>query len=128
MKKIRVACAAIIRDGKLFAAQRGYGDYKNWWEFPGGKIEEGESEEQTVIREISEELGITVIPVERIGTAEKDYPQFHLSLTCFVCIPKDGEPELREHESARWVGKEEMYSLQWLAADLELLPGVGKYL
>ena len=128
MKRIRVVCAAIVRNGKLFAAQRGYGEYKNWWEFPGGKVEDGESETETVIRELSEELGIAVEPVERIGTAEKDYPEFHLSLTCYVCRPVAGEPELREHEAARWVSKEEMYSLHWLPADLELLPGVEKYL
>ena len=128
MKMIRVACAAIVRDGKLFAAQRGYGDYKNWWEFPGGKIEDGEDGMQTVIREISEELGLEVEPVENIGTSEVDYPEFHISLTCYVCRPVSGDFELREHEAAKWVGKEDMYSLQWLPADLELLPGVEKYL
>ena len=121
LKRIEVV-AALIRDGdKIFATQRGYGEYKDFWEFPGGKIEAGETPSEALVREIKEELNTTIIVGELIDTIEYDYPTFHLSMDCFFCTIAAGRLLLKEHEAARWLTKEELYSVDWLPADLSLI-------
>jgi len=122
LKRIEVV-AAIIHDaeGRIFATQRGYGEWKDGWEFPGGKIEAGETPEEALRREIWEELE-TRIEVERlVETVEYDYPQFHLTMHCFLCRVESGRLELKEHEAARWLEKEELGSVDWLPADLQII-------
>ena len=121
MKTIRVVAAVIYADGKVFATQRGYGDVKGGWEFPGGKIEEGETPENALKREISEELETEITVGELIETIEYDYPAFHLSMDCFWCDVVRGDLVLKEHESARWLDKESLYSVEWLPADVALI-------
>ena len=121
MKTIRVV-AAVIRDGgRIFATQRGYGSWKDWWEFPGGKIEAGESPETALIREIREELDTDVEVGEKLADVEYDYPDFHLSMTCFSCRVLSGSLVLKEHESAGWLLPEELGTVRWLPADLEIV-------
>ena len=121
MKTIRVV-AAVIRDGeKIFATMRGYGDFKGLWEFPGGKIEPGETSQEALKREIREELASEVSVGELIDTVEFDYPTFHLSMDCFWCEVVSGELVLKEAEAARWLTKEELDSVPWLPADQLLL-------
>ncbi len=121
MKKIEIA-AAIIRDGdKIFATQRGYGAFQHKWEFPGGKLEEGETPQEALQREIKEELDSEVEIEEFLETVEYDYPSFHLIMHCFVCTLKSGDLVLKEHESAKWLRKEELDSLDWLPADLGII-------
>ena len=121
MKTIRVVAAIIIEKGKVFATQRGYGEFKDGWEFPGGKIEPGETPEAAIVREIKEELD-TEIKVEKLlDTVEYDYPQFHLSMDCFICRIKSGDLVLKEHEAAKWLAKENLDSVDWLPADLSLV-------
>lgn len=121
MKTVKVV-AAIIRDGnKVFATQRGYGDYKDGWEFPGGKIEPGESPQQALIREIKEELDTDIAVGDFLTTIEYDYPAFHLSMQCFWCRIVDGTPVLKEHEAARWLDVDHIDSVDWLPADLTII-------
>lgn len=117
MKVIKVVAAIIIRDGKIFATQRGYGEFKDGWEFPGGKIEEGETPQEALVREIREELDSVVEVGELFDTVEYDYPQFHLSMACFLCRLKEGNLDLKEHKAARWLSREELDSVNWLPAD-----------
>ncbi len=120
-KKIQVV-AAIIRDGdRIFATQRGYGPYKDQWEFPGGKIEAGETAEEALKREIREELETEILVGEKAAHVEYDYPEFHLSMDCFYCNVESGELRLMEHEDARWLKREELDSVDWLPADQEII-------
>ena len=128
MKTIRVVAAIIIDDGKVFATQRGYGDFKGGWEFPGGKIDVGETPEEALVREIKEELDTVVEVNELLDTVEYDYPNFHLSMDCFICKIKFGDLVLKEHEAAAWLTKETLYSVDWLAADQGLIPQIENYL
>ena len=121
MKTIRVAAAVIRRDGTVFATQRGYGPYKDSWEFPGGKIEPGETPEEALRREIREELDTEIAVEEPAAHVEYDYPEFHLSMDCFFCSVVSGSLILKEHESARWLSPEELDSVDWLPADRELI-------
>ena len=120
-KTIYVVGAVIVKDKKVLATQRGYGNYAGWWEFPGGKIEPGEDPEAALIRELNEEL-IADISVERyFDTAEYDYPEFHASLRCYLCSMKGSDITLLEHSSAVWLGRDEAYSVKWLGADLPII-------
>ena len=126
MKENRVA-AAVIRDGnRIFATQKGYGNYKDWWEFPGGKIEAGETPQQALRREIFEELDTEIEVGELIASVEYDYPEFHLSMDCFWCTVISGDLVLKEAEDARWLSKSDLMSVKWLPADLEVLEIIGK--
>lgn len=118
MKNIEVV-AAIIHDdeGRIFATQRGYGDYKDGWEFPGGKIEQGETPEEALKREIQEELETDIAVEKLVQTVEWDYPNFHLTMHCFLCSIESGSLVLKEHEAARWLSKDELDSVDWLPAD-----------
>ena len=122
MRTIEVV-AAIIRQGdKIFATQRGYGDWKDWWEFPGGKVEAGETPEQALSREIREELSVEISVDKFLSTIDWDYPQFHLTMHCFLCSLTGEAPHLNEHEAAKWLGAQDLCSVKWLPADLQLLP------
>lgn len=128
MKNIKVV-AAVIRDkNRIFATQRGYGEFKDQWEFPGGKIEEGESEEEALKREIMEELNTSIIVEKKIDTIEYDYPSFHLTMSIFWCSFEEGELTLVEHEAALWLEKESLDSVSWLPADLIIIPKIKEYL
>ena len=117
--------AAIIRKGDMiFATQRGYGDYKDGWEFPGGKMETGETPEEALRREIWEELETRITVESLLQTVEWDYPQFHLTMHCYWCRIESGNLTLKEHEAARWLAKDELESVAWLPADLTLLPSI----
>ncbi len=124
MKTIRVVAAVIRENNKIFATARGYGEYKGLWEFPGGKIEPGESPQKALKREIQEELATEICVGDLIGTVEYDYPDFHLSMDCFWCERVSGDLKLLEADEARWLSVEELNSVQWLPADLELLDKV----
>ena len=117
MKTIRVVAAVIRNRNRVFATQRGYGDYKDWWEFPGGKIEEGETPQQALVREIKEELDVDIKVGEFITTVEYDYPEFHLSMDCFWAKVVSGQLTLLEHEAARWVSLKKLDTVDWLPAD-----------
>ena len=125
MKTIRVVAAVICdsmeKPTRIFATARGYGEFKGGWEFPGGKIEEGESPEQALKREIMEELDTEISVGELIHTIEYDYPAFHLSMDCFWCEVVSGDLVLKEHEAAKWVTKNELDSVDWLPADITLI-------
>ena len=121
MKTIRLVAAVICQNGKIFATQRGYGEWKDGWEFPGGKIEPGETPEEALKREIQEELDTEILVKERIDTIEYDYPKFHLSMDCFWCEIVSGKLKLKEHEAARWLTKESLDSVDWLPADQALI-------
>ena len=123
MKTIRVVAAVIRKDDKIFATQRGYGELKGGWEFPGGKIEEGETPQEALKREIEEELDTEISVGELIDTIEYDYPHFHLSMDCFWCEIVEGKLVLKEHEAARWLDRKTMDDVEWLPADVTL---VGK--
>lgn len=123
-----MVAAIIIRDGKLFATQRGYGKWKDWWEFPGGKIEQDELAEDALKREIREELASDVEVGELLTSVEYDYPDFHLSMLCYLCSVVSGQLSLLEHEDARWLSADELDSVNWLPADLEILPLISDIL
>lgn len=128
MKIVRVV-AAVIRDGdRIFATARGYGEYKGWWEFPGGKIEVGETPEEALVREIHEELDTEIRVGELIDTIEYDYPTFHLSMDCFWAEIVAGRLVLKEAEEARWLTKEMLESVQWLPADQTIIDAIYREL
>ena len=116
-KHIEVVAAIILRDGRIFATQRGYGEWTDWWEFPGGKIEPGESPEDALKREIREELATEIEVDELLTTMEYDYPKFHLTMHCYLCTIISGDLSLLEHEDARWLAIDELDCVKWLPAD-----------
>ena len=128
MKQITVSGAISLRTNpqthkkEIFATQRGYGDWKGWWEFPGGKLEPGESPEDCIVREIREELATEVKAEKILGVVDYDYPNFHLTMHCILCTILSGELKLLEHEAARWLTKESLRSIDWLPADYLILP------
>ena len=121
MKTGRVAAAVIRNGGRIFATQRGYGEFKDGWEFPGGKIEPGETPQEALAREICEELDADITVGQLIETVEYDYPKFHLSMDCFWCSLNSQELVLREHEDARWLTADDLYSVDWLPADIGII-------
>lgn len=125
MKTINVVAAVIMKEGKVFATQRGYGELKDGWEFPGGKVEAGESPEEALRREIREELEVEVNVGDLIDTIEYDYPAFHLSMKCYACTIAGGSPHLLEHEAARWLSADQLDSVAWLPADITLIPKIA---
>lgn len=128
MKTVNVVAALIINQDQVFATQRGYGEFKDGWEFPGGKIEPGETPEEALKREIKEELA-TEIQVEKLlTTVEYDYPTFHLSMQCFLCKVEKGKLTLLEHEAARWLSYDELDDVDWLPADRIVMGELRKYL
>lgn len=121
MKTIEVVAAIIQKNGKYFATQRGYGEFEGLWEFPGGKIEPGESHETALKREIQEELGIDISVKDLLCTTNYDYPSFHLTMHCYLCNIASGEIELREHKSARWLKPKALNNVEWLPADKDII-------
>lgn len=128
MKTIEVVAAIIIRDDQVFATQRGYGEWKGWWEFPGGKMEAGESPQEALKREIREELDAEITVGQLIETVEWDYPAFHLTMHCFVCTLISENVRLNEHDAAAWLTKETLYSVKWLPADEGLIQKIAAIL
>ena len=128
LKYIRVVAAVIRDDDKIFATARGYGEYKGWWEFPGGKVEDGETLEEALVRELREEMDVEIKPDRYLRVVDYDYPEFHIKLHCFLAKIVRGEPKLLEHDDARWVGAEELGNLKWLDADWEIVNILGELL
>ncbi|MCD7883836.1 MAG: (deoxy)nucleoside triphosphate pyrophosphohydrolase [Lachnospiraceae bacterium] len=128
MKTVNVVAAVIRHENKIFATQRGYGEFKDGWEFPGGKVEPGETAQEALAREIREELDTVISVGERIMRVEYDYPAFHLSMDCFWAEVVSGDLVLKEHEAARWLSGDELYTVEWLPADLELIEIIQKAL
>ena len=121
MKTVEVVAAIIHLHGRILATQRGYGEHKGMWEFPGGKLEMGETEEEAIVREIHEELNVEIRVEKKVCTVEYDYPKFHLVMHCFWCSIVKGELELKEHQSACWLEKTEWENVDWLPADVEVV-------
>lgn len=121
MKTIEVAAAIIVKENKVFATQRGYGEFKDGWEFPGGKLEPGESAREALVREIREELDVDIRVGRLLETVEYDYPKFHLTMHCFICELLSEEIVLKEHEDARWLKEEELDTVDWLPADVGVI-------
>lgn len=128
MKTIEVAAAIIVKDGKVFATQRGYGEWQGWWEFPGGKIEAGECPEDALVREIREELDAEIEVGELLETVEWDYPDFHLTMHCFVCSLVSDSFHLNEHEAAAWLTRGTIRSVRWLPADEGLVDRITAFI
>ena len=128
MKTVKVVAAIIIHNNQIFATQRGYGDFKDGWEFPGGKVEPGETPQQALVREIKEELDTEIEVGDYLMTVEYDYPNFHLSMDCFLCTINSGNLVLREHEAAKWLTVETLDTVDWLPADQGLVEQIKDYL
>ena len=128
MKTVNVVAAVIFDGDRVFATQRGYGPYKDGWEFPGGKVEAGETPEEALKREIEEELETEIEVGEYITTIEHDYPDFHLSMRCYRCRITEGRPVLLEHEAARWLTADELDSVAWLPADITIIDRIREML
>ena len=127
MKSIEVVAAIIINNDKIFACQRGYGEWKDWWECPGGKLESGETPEDALMREIREELSIEISIDRHLTTVDYDYPNFHLTMHCYLCHLKDDvQPHLLEHEAARWLCRSELEEVKWLPADVEVIKALSE--
>ena len=121
MKSIEVVAAVIVQNSKVFATQRGYGDFKDGWEFPGGKVEKGETPEEALIREIREELDVDISVDSFLCTVDHDYPKFHLTMHCYICSIIGGELLLLEHEAAKWLARDSIWTVEWLPADVEVV-------
>ena len=121
MKLIEVVAAIIHKDDKIFATQRGYGEWQDWWEFPGGKMESGETPEEALVREIREELSAEISVDEFLCTVEYDYPAFHLTMHCYLCSLVTEALHLNEHEAAKWLGRDELETVKWLPADVKVV-------
>lgn len=128
MKTVRVAAAIICRDDKILAAQRGYGEFKDGWEFPGGKLEPGETGAQACVREIGEELHVAIGGLEHLCTVEHDYETFHLSMECFTCKISSGTINDSEHENLRWLSSDQLWDVDWLPADIQVVRALEKVL
>ena len=126
MKQIEVVAAIICKGDKIFATQRGYGEWKDWWEFPGGKMEDGETPEEALVREICEELSTEISVDGFLCTVEFDYPKFHLTMHCYLCSLLTEALHLNEHEAAKWLAMEEIDSVKWLPADLEVVENLKR--
>ena len=125
-KQIEVVAAVIVMDSKVFATQRGYGEWKGWWEFPGGKVESGESCQEALAREIREELATEIKVGENLTTVVYDYPKFQIKMHCFLCSIVSGDLTLLEHEDSRWLSRNELHDVQWLPADEEVVEKLGQ--
>ncbi len=121
MKTIEVVAAIISKDDRIFATQRGYGEWKDWWEFPGGKMEQGETPEEALKREIREELSAEISIDQFLCTVDYDYPTFHLTMHCYLCSLQKESLRLNEHEAALWLTRDELNNVKWLPADLEII-------
>lgn len=132
MKTIEVAAAVIVdsfeNTTEVFATERGYGEFKGQWEFPGGKIEVGETPQQALIREIQEELTVKIKVGKLIDTIEYDYPKFHLNMKCFLCVIVDGDIILKAAEDSKWLNKDELYGVNWLPADITLIDKIADFM
>ena len=128
MKTVKVVAAIIIHNKQIFVTQPGYGEFKDGWEFPGGKIEPGETPQEALAREIKEELDIEIEVGDYLETVEYDYPSFHLAMDCFFCTIKSGKLVLKEHEAAKWLTMENLDSVDWMPADKGLIESIKKYL
>ena len=128
MKQIEVVAAIIIDRERILATQRGYGEFKGGWEFPGGKVEKGESNEEALIREIKEELETEIVVIEHFDYVQYNYPTFHLSMHCYLCKVKSGELILKEHQAARWLTKDTIFDVEWLPADYDTVKKLQEYL
>ena len=128
MRTIEVVAAIIIKGNQVFATQRGYGDFKGWWEFPGGKIEAEEDPKSALVREIKEELDADISVGELLDTVEWDYPTFHLTMHCYICSLNSESMHLNEHEASAWLTKETLDSVKWLPADLILLNKISQHI
>lgn len=126
MKTIEVVAAVIVRGGQVFATQRGYGEWQGWWEFPGGKMEPGESPQDALVREIREELDAEISVGRLLETVEWDYPKFHLTMHCFLCSLLSDSVHLNEHEAAAWLTRDTLHSVKWLPADEGLVGKIGE--
>ncbi len=126
MKSIEVVAAIIVANDKVFATQRGYGDFKDGWEFPGGKIEPGETPQQALVREIEEELKTEIVVGGLLRTVDYDYPKFHLTMHCYLCEIASGDLTLIEHEAAKWLTRETIDSVDWLPADLMIIEDIKR--
>ena len=124
LKQVDVVAAIIVRDDTVLATQRGYGEFEGWWEFPGGKVDAGETPEQALVREIHEEMNASIIVERYLCTAEHDYETFHLSMRCYICSLEDDKFELLEHHAAKWLNASHLDEVKWLPADIQVVNAI----